>query len=158
MGALAPADADFYSEGEFDLPVIYAAVKDVVAQVGGTVAVNAMEAALKIPAGDGGVTGQQVIDSLKGHLVVVGKLDDKSTFTLPFPPQNPLVLPKISLLIRIDGIGAPLTGTLDKLPMLTSATVGTLKVYALKADLPVEGLRPVLAVEGGTLYLAARRT
>ncbi len=154
---LAPADADFYSEGEFDLPVIYAAVKEVVAQIGGTTAVNAMEAALKIPAGDAGITGQQIIDSLKGRLVVLGKLDDKNTFTLPFPPQSPLVLPQISLLIRIDGIGAPLTGTLDKLPMLESSTVGTLKIYALKTELPVEGLRPVLAVEGGTLYLATTK-
>jgi hypothetical protein len=154
---LAPADADFFTEGEFDLPVIYAAVKEVTSQVGGTTAVNAMEAFLKMSPAPGGVTGLAVINSLKGRLVMLGRLDEKQTVTLPLPTPTPVVVPAFSLLIRIDGLGAALVGALDQQPMLEATTEGAMKVYGLKAPLPVDGLQPVLAVEGGVLWIATTR-
>ena len=152
---LAPTDADLYGEGEVDLPAVYAAFRAVVAKVAGDATVNQLETALKEAGKPAGFSAYDLIQSFKGRSVTILRLDPTRTMTIPAQP--PFVIPSVSLLIRIDGIGGALQGALAKLPMLEHTQEGTVNFYALKAQLPVEGLRPVIAVEGTTLYLATTR-
>jgi type IV pilus assembly protein PilA len=152
---LAPADADFYGEGEVDVPAVYAALKAVVAKVAGEATVNQLEAKLKEAGKPAGFSAFELIQSFKGRSVTILRLDPARTMMIP--AKTPFVIPSVSLLLRVDGIGGALQGALAKLPALEHTQEGTLHIYALKAQLPVEGLRPVLAVEGKTLYVATTR-
>jgi type IV pilus assembly protein PilA len=151
---LAPADTDFYMESEIDLPAVYTTIKEVVGQVAGEATVGLMESALKQGAAEAGVTPLDVIRSLKGRMLMLGRLDEKKSITLPTP--SPLAVPAPSLLIRIEGLGAVLEPVLAKAPpeLFARTEAGAMKIYTLQAPLPVEGLKPVLAVENGVLYLA----
>ena len=152
---LAPADADVYGEGEVDLPAVYAALRAVVGKVAGDSTVNQLETTLKHAGNPAGFSAYDLIQSFKGRSVSILRLDPARTMTIP--AQTPFVIPSVSLLIRIDGIGGALQGALAKLPKLEHTQEGTLHIYAVKEQLPVEGLRPVLAVEGPALYLATTR-
>ncbi len=152
---LAPADTDLYGEGEIDVPVVYAALKAVVAKVAGDAMVNQLEAKLKEAGQPAGFSAYELIQSFKGKSVTILRLDPEHTMTIP--AKTPFVIPSVSLLVRIDGVGGALQGALAKLPMLVHTQEGTLQIYALTAPMPVEGLRPVLAIEGTTLYLATTR-
>ncbi|HTZ20731.1 MAG TPA: hypothetical protein VMC06_07605 [Opitutaceae bacterium] len=152
---LAPADADFYGEGEVDLPAVYTALRAVVAKVAGEATVNQLEAKLKEAGKPAGFSAYDLIQSFKGRSVTILRLDPEHTMKIP--AKTPFVIPGVSLLIRVDGIGGVLQGALEKVPMLEKTQAGTLQIFAPKAKLPVEGLQPVLAVEGTTLYLATTR-
>jgi hypothetical protein len=160
---LAPADTAMYMETEFDVPAVYSAIKDAVQQVAGATGVNAMEAGLNAGVDEIGVAGLDVIKNLKGRAVAFARFDEKKTMTIPIPATSPgtgstMVIPAFSALIRIDGLGTGVEAALAKLPpdMFTVSTVGVLKLYVWKGPLPIEieGLQPVLAIEGGTLWLA----
>ena len=152
---LAPADVDLYSEGEVDLPAVYAALKAVVAKVAGDAAVNQLETKLKEAGQPAGFSAYDLVQSFKGRCVTILRLDPEHTMKIP--AKTPFVIPGVSLLVRIDGVGGALQGALAKLPMLERTQEGTLQIYALKQPMPVEGLRPVLAIEGTTLYVATTR-
>lgn len=151
---LAPADTDFYSEGEFDLPAVYKALRAIVVRVGGEMTANMLEAQLKQGGAEAGVVPLDVIQSLKGRSVLIVRLDAEKNIALPTPPQ-PVNVPAFSLLLRVDGLGA----TAEKLlaiapPIFEAKQEGAVKTYTLQTPLPVEGIQPVLAVENGALYLA----
>jgi type IV pilus assembly protein PilA len=152
---LAPADTDLYGEGEVDVPAVYAALKAVVAKVAGDAAVNQLEAKLKEAGQPAGFSAYDLIQSFKGRSVTILRLDPVQTMKIP--AKTPFVIPSVSLLVRIDGVGGALQGALAKLPMLTHTQEGTLQIYAPQVPLPIEGLRPVLAIEGTTLYVATTR-
>jgi type IV pilus assembly protein PilA len=152
---LAPADVDCFTEGEVDLPAVYATVKALVGRVAGEGMANLMETKLKEAGKPAGLSALEVIQSLKGRTAMILRLDPEKNITLP--GSTAITIPAFSLLLRIDGIGAPLEGALAKLPMLEKSEDGTLKLYSLKTPLPVPGLSPVAAVEGSTLYLATTR-
>ena len=150
---LAPANADLYAESEIDLPALYAVVKEVAGQVAGAQMVAQMEAGLQTGSDEVGVSPLDVIKSLKGRIVVVGRLDGKDTMTVPLSP--PLVVPAVSGLLRIDGLGAALEPALVKAEVFfTMSAVGKMRIYTLNLPLPIEGLRPVLAIEDGALFVA----
>lgn len=150
---LAPANADLYAESEIDLPALYAVVKDVAGQIAGAQMVAQIEAGLQTGSDEVGVSPLDVIKSLKGRIVMVGRLDEKDTMTVPLAP--PLVVPAVSGLLRIDGLGAAIGPALGKVETFFDvSTVGSMKIYTLKIPLPVEGLRPVLAIEESALYVA----
>ncbi len=152
---LAPADVDFYSEAELDLAAAYATVKTVVARVAGDPMANLMEARLKEAGKPAGLSALDLIQSFKGRTVMILRLDPKKNITLP--AAQPLAVPDFSLVLRIDGIGKTLEGALAKAPNFERSEAGTLKLFELKTTLPIPGLRPVLAVEGSTLYVATTR-
>jgi type IV pilus assembly protein PilA len=152
---LAPPDADCFSEGEVDLPAVYATVKALVARVAGDGMANLMETKLQEAGNPAGLSVLQVIQSFKGRSAMILRLDPDRNITLP--GETAVTIPAFSLLLRIDGIGAPLEGALAKLPVLEESQDGTLKLYSLKTPLPVPGLRPVAAVEGSALFLATTR-
>lgn len=64
---LAPADAGFYSEAEMDLAVVYRAIKEVVAKVGGESAGNEMETTLKKAGEAATLSVLDLIYGLKGR-------------------------------------------------------------------------------------------
>jgi type IV pilus assembly protein PilA len=152
---MAPADVDLYGEGEVDVPAVYAAVKAVVAKVAGDATVNQLEAKLKEAGKPAGFSAYDLIQSFKGKSVTILRLDPERTMTIP--AKTPFVIPSVSLLIRVDGIGGALQNALAKLPMLEHTQEGALQIYAAKAKLPIEGLQPVVAIEGTALYLATTR-
>ena len=152
---MAPADVDFYSESELNLPAVYATVKTLVARIGGDTTANRMETKLREAGNPAGLSVLGLIQSFKGRTAMILCLDPEKNITLPTP--QPVTVPAFSLLLRIDGIGPALEGALAKLPMLEKTQEGTMTFYAFKQPLPVPGLQPVFAVEGSTLFLATRR-
>lgn len=153
---LAPADVDFYSESEMDVPVAYAAVKNVVAQVGGAPVADMFEAQLKTAGAQAGISALDVIQGLKGRMTAILRLDPERTIT--FPGSAPFTTPAFSLLLDIDGIGPAVEGALAKSPAFAASQVGARHFYTLTIPLPIEGVQPVLAVEGSTLYVATSKS
>jgi len=149
---LAPADADFYSEAEIDLPAVYSAIRAVVSRVGGETVANLMDTQLKAAGTQGGASAFDVIQSLKGRGVSVLRFDPEKNIALPTP--QPFNIPAFSLLIRVDGLGGALEKALAAVPMFDVSQDGALKLFAFKGELPIEGLKPVIAIEGKALYLA----
>ena len=152
---LAPPDADFFCEGEVDVPAAYAAVKNVVAKVAGQPMADAFEAQLRQAGASAGISVLDVIQGLKGRNASVLRLDPEHTFTIP--GRQPFNLPAFSWLLRVDGVGPAVEGALAKLPQLAASVEGNRHFYSLKAPLPIAGLQPVAAVEGSTLYIATTR-
>lgn len=149
---LAPADADFYAEGEFDLPSAYKAIRAVIVRVGGEMTASMVDTQLKKAGAEAGVSALEIIQSLKGRSAMVLRVDAEKNIALPTP--QPVNIPAFSLLLRIDGLGATLEKALAAVPVFEVKQEGTMKTYTLQIPLPVEGLQPVLAIENGVLYLA----
>lgn len=153
---LAPADAAFYGESEMDLPVIYRAIKEVIAKVAGEPVGTQFEAALK-KAGDAATLSVlDLIYGLKGRSALVLRLDATKTQRWPGPPPG-VTLPAIELLICVDGIAPIVESALAKSPLLKRTDSGTQHIYEIVLPLPIEGLQPVLVADGSTLYVATSR-
>ncbi len=149
---LAPADADLYAETDFDAAALYAAVRALVVRVAGEPLAGVFEQQLQADKHDMGVTPLGLIQSLRGRATLVIRTDAERTLTLP--GVQPVVLPAVQVLARIDGLAVTLGPVLEKLPDFTVTQLGAVKVYALKASTGIEGLQPVLAMEGEALYFA----
>ncbi|MFT3870259.1 MAG: hypothetical protein QM715_17560 [Nibricoccus sp.] len=149
---LAPANADFYAEGEVDLPSAYKAIRAVLVRVGGEMTAAMVDNQLKKSGAEAGVSALDVIQSLKGRSVLVLRLDAEKNVALPTP--QPINIPAFSLLLRIDGLGATLEKLLTSVPLFEVKQEGSLKTFTLQMPLPIEGLQPVLAIENGALFLA----
>jgi type IV pilus assembly protein PilA len=152
---LAPADVDLFGESEIDLPAVYSTIKAVVAQVAGDATADLMETKLKEAGKPAGLSVLDVIQSLKGRMAIILRLDPRENLKLPGPAG--VQIPAFSLLMRVEGVGPALEGALERLPILEKSQEGALKVYTLKTPLPVPNLRPLLAVEGSTLYFATTK-
>lgn len=149
---LAPADTDFYSETEIDLPVVYAAIKAIVAKAGGDAAANALEASLRQAGAQAGFSVYDFIQGYKGRTTVILRFDPIRSLHLP--PPSTVVLPAFSLLLRIDGVGPAVEPALARLPLMSPSREGNVRLYTLRMPVPLEGLRPVFAVQGTVLYVA----
>ncbi|MBI3875843.1 MAG: hypothetical protein HY300_07780 [Verrucomicrobia bacterium] len=150
--ALAPANTDFYSESEIDLPVVYSTLRNVVAKVGGDPAADGMEAQLKRAGESAAFSLYSFIQGLKGRVTMVLRLEEQKEIRLPGPPG--VVLPGTSLLICLDGVGPAVEAALAQAPGLKATQDGTLRLFELKEASPIEGLAPVFAIDGKSLYLA----
>lgn len=150
---LAPADADLYAEADIDAAALYAAVRALVARVAGEPMAGVFETQLQANPSGTGVTALGVIQSLKGRATLVLRTDPERTVTLP--GQQPFTVPAFQFLARVDGLGASLGPALAKLPLFTASEEGAVKFYALKESTPIDGLQPVLAVEGTALFIAS---
>lgn len=152
---LAPADVGFYAEAELDLPVVYRAIKEVVAKVGGEPTATQLETELKKAGEAAALSVLDLIYGLKGRSAVVLRTDPVKTLRIPAPPG--LILPGVSLLVCIDGIAAMVEPSLAKIPALRRTDAGALHVYEFAERLPLEGVQPVIVLEGNTLYLATSK-
>lgn len=153
---LAPANADIYSEAEVDLPAIYLTVKDVLGQVGGETAKNKLDEALQKAGQAAMVSWLKLINATKGHVVLVARLDADKTLRLP--GRDGPVVPAISFMLRIDGVASAVEDALKGSKLLTPTSAGAVRFYEFNQQLPFEGLKPVVAVEGSTLFVASTMT
>lgn len=151
---LAPADADFYSEAEIDLPVVYATVRELLAKVSGEKAVEGVEAKLKRTGENAAFSLYSFIQGLKGRTALVLRLDPEKELRLPGTKGQMLVVPALSLLICLDGVAPTVEEALVKSAQFTATVDGAVHLYELKQPLPLPGIKPVLAVDGTSLYFA----
>ena len=147
---LAPADAAFFGESEMDLGVVYRTIREVVAKVAGEPAGNELENTLKKAGEAAAISIIDLIYGLKGRSAVVVHVDAQKTMRLP--GRDGLVLPAISVLVAIDGVGPVVERAIARTGQFRSSEEGSLKLYEFAQPLPIEGLAPALAVDGGTLY------
>jgi hypothetical protein len=152
---LAPADTDFYCESEIDLPAVYATVREVVAKVGGDKAADTMEEQLKRSGEAAAFSAYSFIEGLKGRVAMILRLDAEKQMKLPIPPG--VTLPGLSLMICLDGVGPAIEPALMKSPLFKAMPEGAVHWYELAQPVPVEGIQPVLVVDGTSLYIATSR-
>jgi hypothetical protein len=150
---LAPADTAFYAEADLDLPVVYRTIKDVVAQVAGEPVGNQMEATLKNAGEAAALSVLDLIYGLKGHSAVVLRIDDEKTMALP---GGAVTLPSFSLLLCVDGVGPVVERALQQSPLF-KRTDETTHLYEVTQPLPIEGIQPVVLIDGNTLFFATTR-
>jgi hypothetical protein len=150
--SLAPANTDIYAESEIDVPAVYLTIKDVVGQVGGETAKNAFDAALQKAGEKAMISWLKLINATKGHAVLIARFDADKTFRMP--GRNGAVLPAFSFLIRVDGVGESVEDALRGSRVLTMTQVGASRIYEFNQPLPFEGLKPVVVIEGSTLFVA----
>ncbi|MBL9188141.1 MAG: hypothetical protein JNK23_11715 [Opitutaceae bacterium] len=147
---LAPADAAFFGESEMDLGVVYRTIREVVAKVAGEPAGNELENTLKKAGEAAAISIIDLIYGLKGRSAVVVHADGEKTLRLP--GRDGLVLPAISVLVAIDGVGPVVERAIVQSGQFRRSEESNLKLYEFTQPLPIEGLAPALAVDGGTLY------
>jgi type IV pilus assembly protein PilA len=149
---LAPPDADFYSECEFDVTALYDTVKAVVAKMSGPDAAASLEKKLKEAGAQSGYSLLDIVEGLNGRLTIIVRMDPGITYDMPGP--KPVKVPAFSAVLRVEGIGAALEGALSKNASLVSSQDGSLHLFTKRAPIPMAGLLPVLAVDGKTIYAA----
>jgi len=149
----APADADYYSESEFDLPVVYRTVKDVVAKVGGDKAAGQFEDGLKKAGESVALSILDLINGMKGRASVVLRFSPDRNLQIPGP--GGFTIPEISLLVTVDGVGQPVETALGHSDKFQRTDQGPLHLYKSLQPAGLPGIDPVIAIQGGTLYFAS---
>jgi hypothetical protein len=149
--ALAPADAAFYGESEFDAAAIYRTLKEVIGKVAGEQAGNQIEATLKKAGEAATISFLDLIYGLKGRSAVVLRIDPEKTFRAP--GAQPVVLPMFSLVACVEGVGQIVEPSLAKTRELRRTEQGAARIYQPVQRLPVEGLEPAIVIEGSTLFV-----
>lgn len=152
---LAPADTDFYSETEMDLPEVYKTVKAVVVQVAGENQARVMDSRLDEIGQKAAFSLFGLINGWKGRSTVILRLSQTEQLDLPL--QGSFKVPSPSLLISMDGIGQVIDKSLASVEALERKTEDDMTFYTLKQALPVKGVEPVIAVKGGCAYLASSK-
>ena len=147
---LAPADTDFYAESEMDLAEVYQTVKTVVAKVGGETSANLMEDKIKQAGEQAAISLLGLINGWKGHTALVLRLDQEKNLVLPGA-----TLPQPALLVCIEGVAPSIEPLLkQQAQFLKATTAGNRTTYRSAMPLPLQGLDPVIVIEGSTLYFA----
>jgi type IV pilus assembly protein PilA len=149
---LAPANTDIYSEAEVDMPAVYLTVKEVLAQIGGETASNKLDETLQKAGEAAMISWLKLINATKGHVVLIARFDAGKTFRMPGP--GGLAIPAFSFLLRIDGVASAVEDALKGSKILTASQAGTMRLYELNQPLPFQGLKPIVATEGSTLFIA----
>lgn len=151
---LAPADADVFAEGEIDVPAVYQTIKEVIAKVGGETAQNAFEDSLKKAGESAAISLLSLFNGMKGHMSVIVRLDPSRTLALP---GSGLTLPAFSTLICLERVGQAIEPALIKSPLLVASQNGAVHIYEMRQPLPLEGVKPIIVIDGDTLYFATTR-
>jgi type IV pilus assembly protein PilA len=152
---LAPANADVFCENDLDLPAVYAALRSIVARVGGEAATNLLETQLKSAGKQAGISAYDIIQSWKGRTTCVLRFEGDGSITIP--AKRPVNIPAFSLLLRFDGIAPSLKPLLDSVPVFEKTQANGVSIYALKPQVPVAGWAPLLAIDGNALCIATSR-
>ena len=135
-----------------DFGEVLKTVRAIAAKVGGDTAATTLDAQLTKAGESLAFSLVDLLNGWKGRTAVVLRLHP--TEMLRIPAQTPFVVPTPSLLISVDGVGQALAAALAKSPFLSSRVEGKLTVFESKMPLPLNGIRPVIAVEGSSLYVA----
>ena len=150
---LAPADADLFTEAEVDLPVVYATISKIVEMTSGKEMSGKLESMLKNAGQQAALSVLSIIQNWKGRMALVLRVDPQANFKFPGP--KPLTVPAFSFLVSIDGIAPALRDALVKAPVLASRKDGDLEIFEPKMPMPVQGIKPLIAIEGSTLLIAS---
>jgi type IV pilus assembly protein PilA len=154
---MGPVDTDVYFETEMDLPAVYTAVRELMAELNGEEEASRFEAQLKRKTGNVVFSVHTLIHGAKGRASGVLRLDPVKTVPIPLGKNGAMNIPNVSLVLCVEGIGAIIEPQLVKTKELKVSGVGTMKFYEVPQALPIEGLQPVFAVDGNTLYIATSR-
>jgi type IV pilus assembly protein PilA len=153
---LAPADTTFFGETEVDLGVMYRTIQDVVAKVGGEPAGNQFELAIK---NAGEIVALSLVDlifGLKGRSAAVLRLDAEHPVRVDSQPA--VMVPGISLVVCIEGVGPVVEAAMTQSRLFRrTETTAAMRSYDFLRTMPVAGMRPILVVDGTTLYFATSR-
>ncbi len=148
---MAPADADFYTEAEYDLPALYEALKAVVGKVAGDAMINLLEAQLKQQKPKEPMPFE-LIQSMRGSYALALRLDPQQSIVVP--GKVAFKLPGVNALLRIDGIGAPLAEAFENEKKMVKTMEGGLAVYEVASAFPGTKIQPAFAVVDGALWVA----
>ena len=150
---LAPKDTDFFAEHEFDIVAVYQTLKEVIAKVNGPDAAAAFEKAVQQAGAGAHFSLLDLLQGLNGRATFIVRLDPEKNVSLPGP--KPVKIPAFSILLRVDGIGPAVESALSTQSAQFAATQeGSLHLYTVKTPVPLEGVKPVVAVDGKALYAA----
>jgi type IV pilus assembly protein PilA len=150
---LAPKDADFYAEHEFDIDAVYLTVKALITKVNGPEAGDDFEKMVKKAGSGAHFSLLDLLEGLNGRATLVVRLDPEKNITLPGP--KPVKIPAFSILLRIDGIGSAIEPALAaEATAFVPSQEGSLHIYTAKETPPLESIKLVLAVDGKALYAA----
>jgi hypothetical protein len=149
---LAPADADVFAEQEIDVPAVYAALRQIVVRVGGEGLAENLERELMRP-GQKGVSGHEVIQSLRGRYTLIVRVEPQNPIALP----NDLSLPGVSFFIKADGVGDVLQRALADERELRTVNEGGRTMLEAPEPLPMTTIQPVIVFEGGACVVASSR-
>ena len=147
---LAPTDAAFFGESEMDLAVVYRTLNEVVAKAAGEPASRQLETALKKAGEAATISFLDLIYGLKGRGAIVVRLDEQKTMRTP-PPQS-MVIPAVSLLACVEGVGQVLEPSLAKSRDFKRSESGGLHIYQPVRKVPFEGIEPALVIDGTMIY------
>lgn len=149
---LAPADTLVFMESELDVGEVYNTVKAVVAKVAGEPASNQFEAAIKQASEKATFSILDLIYGFKGRSALILTADEERT--LRIPAGGGLVLPELSFLLCIEGVGPIIEPSFAQLPQLKRRDEGSMHIYEMPQDI-LPGVRPALVVDGSTLYVTS---
>jgi len=150
---MAPSDADFYGEYEFDLKAAYDTVESIVAKVNGPEAGTAFREKVRKVGADAHLSLLDLIEGLNGRVSMILRFDPAKNNTMVGP--NPLTIPSFAFLCKIDGIGPVVEGAIrEKSSEYVASKNGSLSIYTVKGDSKLEGVKAVLAIDGNAFYFA----
>lgn len=150
---MAPPDCDFYSECEFDVSALYDTVKSVVAKVSGREAAESMAGKLREAGAQSGYSVLDVIEGMTGRMTIILRMDPSGTYQVS--GARPFAIPAFSAIVRVEGIGAAISGALAKDGGLERSKKGSLTIYTPRSASTISGLKPILAIQGKTLFAAS---
>ncbi len=150
--ALAPADTAFYGESEMDLGILYRTIKDVVTKVAGEPAGSQIEATLRRAGESAAISILDLIYGLKGRTAVVLRVDPEKTLRLP--GRDGPVVPAFAVVVAIEGIGQIVEPALARSRDLKRSEAGTARIFEPVRPTGINGLQPVIMVDGTTLFAA----
>ena len=148
----APADTDLFFETEIDAPAAYAAVRAIVARVGGEGLVNTLEGEIKKPQPNG-LSVYEAIQSVSGRYTVAVKLDPAA----PIPLPNGVLLPDVSFFVKADGLAEIFRKLIKENEEIAQVTEDGRTFFELKKAAPGTALQPVLMFEDGAFVVASNR-
>jgi type II secretory pathway pseudopilin PulG len=149
---MAPADADYYGEFDFDLKAIYDTTESVISRVNGPEAASDFRAKVKKVGMDSAFSLLDFIEGLKGRATIIIKFEPTATFTIPKPVS--LTLPKFSALFRVDGIGPAVEGAFKANSAKFEASAnGSMRIYVPKGEPPTPGMNPMFGFDGNSFYM-----
>lgn len=152
--SLAPQDADFFAEHEFDVMSVYQTIKGVVGKVNGPEAAEAFEKQVKNAGAEAHFSLLDMVLGLNGRATFILRLDPVKNMEFP-GPKPAFKFPSVSALVRVDGIGPAVEAALAAQPAQFEASEeGSLHLFTSKAAVPIEGLKFIVAIDGKALYLA----
>jgi len=147
---LAPADVAFFGETEMDLGVVYRTIKDVVTRVAGEPAGGQIETTIRRAGESAALSILDLIYGLKGRTAVVLRVDPEKTLRLP--GRDGPVVPAVSVVVAVEGIGQILEPALARSRDLRRSEAGTARIFEPVRPLGINGLQPAIMVDGSTLY------